>query len=170
MNRPAEYPPGRPLLKSPTVALSEQLENGPPLVQPLGCGVVWLRGKEPDFRLERRGFESICGARVFSFRHLIFPSRPHLSGSRSPTSDGAGEESTRVVGRCARSWPGYSAPPALDTLPGGAVGVVKATWLEPEASGGLHPPLLGTGRVGFWSLSNLPSQHILAPGPPKSVT
>lgn len=108
------------LVKSPTTVLTEQLENVPPLVQPLSCGVVWLRGKEPFFRLERLDFESVCCC-LFPFQ-LISHSHSHLSGSRSPISDGAGEENTRVVGRCAGGLEELLTPPALDPVPEGCGG------------------------------------------------
>lgn len=91
-------------------------------------------------------FESVCCSCLFAFQ-LISHSHSHLSGSRSPTSDGAGEENTRVVGRCAGGLEELLTPPTLDPIPEGAAGTVKATQLESEAFGGPHSPLLGTARA-----------------------
>lgn len=164
----AHWVPSRDtLVKTPTIVLTEQLESVPPLVQPLGCGVVWLRGKEPFFRLEMLDFESVCCGCLVSFR-LISPSHPHLTGSRPPISDGAGEESTRVVGRRGGGLEELLTPPALDPVP---EGVLWARWKQPSWNlrhlGGPHSPLLGTARAWFWSSSNLPSQSIRAPRPEK---
>ena len=91
-------------------------------------------------------FEPFCCSCLFPFQ-LISHRHSHLSGSRPPISDGAGEESTWVVGRYAGGLEESLTPPDLDPVPEGWVGAVKATQLESEASGGPHSPLLGTARA-----------------------
>lgn len=143
-------------------------------MQPLSWRVVWLRGKEPLFRLERLDFESVCCGCLVSFR-FISPSHSHLSGSRPhplPTPQLVmlrARKAQRWWEGAREAWRSYSHRLLWILFLRGAVGAVKAIQLESEAfgGGGAHSPLLGTARAWFWSSSNLPSQSIRAPCPEK---
>ena len=142
----AHWVPSRDtLVKTPIIVLTEQLENVPLLVQPLGCRVVWLRGKEPFFRLERLDLESVCCGCLVSFR-LISPSHSHLSGSRPPSPPPLVMVRARKAQRwwegAREAWRSYSHRLLWTLFLRGAVGAVKATQLESEAFGRASFPII----------------------------